>query len=146
MTHLVDLLNYLLVRHILLSTWCYHLESIRDFNKVAIDHNDLFLQLYQNQRLITLEKLKMLPISCTFWYSVVITWPPSDSHLTPISQCGACDLAGRPLPGELLLPSCGETQQARGGSKVRHWCNEILTWAVREVIDGLKVVSYFFFF
>lgn len=26
-----------------------------------------------------------------------------------------------------------------------HWCNEILTRAVHEVIDGLKVVGYFSF-
>lgn len=65
----------------------------------------------------------------------VLPPPPPDSHLTPISQCGACDLAGRPLPGELLLPSCGETQQARGGSQVSHWNDESLNRAVHAVID-----------
>lgn len=42
----------------------------------------------------------------------------SDSNVAPVSQRCACHTAGRPLPGEFLLTSGGETQQARSGSEV----------------------------
>ncbi|XP_031517439.1 actin-related protein 2/3 complex subunit 4 isoform X4 [Papio anubis] len=40
-----------------------------------------------------------------------------DCHSPPLPECRAGHIAGCPLPGELLLPGCGTTQQAGSGSQ-----------------------------
>lgn len=67
-------------------------------------------------------------------------FPPSDGYLASVSQCSSCHLAGRTMPGELLLASGGETQQARGGSAVSVWTHKWTTqWMKSELHLYLQV-------
>lgn len=86
-------------------------------------HKDCILYSVVTRGVYPQDVTNQFPIDSDILFLELYSWtlsnsPPSDGNLTSISQCCACYPAGCAVPGELLLTSGGETQQARGGSTV----------------------------